>query len=162
MRKLLEHPKPGPENSMYYWRRYVGFFKVARNFIVISLGRYIPFLGLKRWLYRYGLGMRIGENVSLGLMMMPDVLFPELIEIGDNSVIGYNATILTHEFRVDTFKTGAVKIGRNVLIGANVTILAGIEIGDGAMIGAGAVVTKDIPPKVLAAGAPARVVKKLE
>ncbi|NYE57319.1 acyltransferase [Carboxydothermus ferrireducens] len=162
MRRLKEYPKPGPENSMYYWRSYVSFFKVAKNFIFISIGRYLPFLGLKRWLYRYGVGMKIGKNVSLGLMMMPDVLFPELIEIGDNTIIGYNATILTHEFRVESFKTGPVKIGRDVLIGANATILAGVEIGDGAMIGAGAVVTKDIPPGVLAVGVPARVVKKIE
>jgi len=162
MRKLQSYLKPGPLNSMQYWQSFVGFFKVAKNFIIIAFGRYLPFLGLKNWLYKTGLGMKLGKNVSLGLMMMPDVLFPELITIGDNTIVGYNATVLTHEFRVDTFKTGAVKIGRNVLIGANVTILAGVEIGDGAMIGAGSVVTKDIPPGVLAVGVPARVVKKLE
>jgi maltose O-acetyltransferase len=54
-----------------------------------------------------------------------------------------------------------VVIGQQVWIGANVTILPGVEIGDRAVIGAGAVVTKDIPPRSVAVGVPARIIKKL-
>lgn len=55
---------------------------------------------------------------------------------------------------------GPVNIGHNVWIGDNVIILSGVTIGHGAVIGAGAVVTKDIPPFCIAAGVPARIIKK--
>lgn len=53
-----------------------------------------------------------------------------------------------------------VVIGNDVWIGARVVIRRGVTIGDGAIIGAGSVVTRDIPPYAIAAGVPARVIKK--
>jgi len=47
-------------------------------------------------------------------------------------------------------------------IGANATILCGITIGEGAMVGAGSVVTKDVPPRVVVAGNPAKIIRFLE
>ncbi|MBR0384699.1 MAG: sugar O-acetyltransferase, partial [Eubacteriaceae bacterium] len=47
-------------------------------------------------------------------------------------------------------------------IGSNSTILSGVTIGDGAIVGAGAVVTKDIPAGLVAAGVPARVIRKIK
>ena len=41
-------------------------------------------------------------------------------------------------------------------------VVPGVKIGDGAIVGAGSVVTKDIPPGVIAAGAPARVIRKIQ
>ncbi|KKC38852.1 hexapeptide transferase [Devosia epidermidihirudinis] len=52
-----------------------------------------------------------------------------------------------------------VRIGAGADIGTNATILPGVTIGEGAIIGAGAVVTTDIPPYVIAAGVPARVLR---
>jgi acetyltransferase-like isoleucine patch superfamily enzyme len=45
-------------------------------------------------------------------------------------------------------------------IGSNATILAGVTIGEGALVGAGAVVTKDVPPGMVVAGNPAKVLRK--
>jgi len=53
-----------------------------------------------------------------------------------------------------------VTIGNGVWLGERVCVLKGVTIGDGAIVGAGAVVTKDIPPRCIAVGAPARVVKR--
>jgi virginiamycin A acetyltransferase len=55
---------------------------------------------------------------------------------------------------------GSIVIGNNVWIGDNVIILSGVQVGDGAVIGAGSIVTKDIPPYAIAAGNPAKVIKK--
>jgi acetyltransferase-like isoleucine patch superfamily enzyme len=54
-----------------------------------------------------------------------------------------------------------VRIERNVWIGAAAIILKGVRIGENSAIGAGSVVVRDVPPKCVAAGNPARVVKRL-
>ncbi|HAI21188.1 MAG TPA: acyltransferase [Clostridiales bacterium UBA8153] len=155
MRRIERHRVPAGVNPMYRWARIASPWRTTLNFAVISLGRILPFLGLKASLYRW-LGMRIGSQVGLGVMAMFDLLFPELISIGDFTVIGYNATILTHEFTTDEWRRGPVHIGSRVLIGANAIILAGVTIGDGATVGAGALVTRDVAPGAVVGGVPAR------
>lgn len=54
-----------------------------------------------------------------------------------------------------------IVIGSNVWLGAGVVVGPGVTIGDGAVVGAGSVVLADVPPRVLAAGAPCRVVRAL-
>jgi acetyltransferase-like isoleucine patch superfamily enzyme len=54
-----------------------------------------------------------------------------------------------------------VHIGADVWLGANVTVLPGVTIGDGAVVAAGAVVAKDVAPRTLVAGVPAREVRRL-
>jgi acetyltransferase-like isoleucine patch superfamily enzyme len=87
------------------------------------------------------------------------------IEIGEDTQIGPGSLITTtehdyhHELATE-FKR--IVIGRGVWIGANVTILPGVEIGDFAVVGAGSVVMKSIPPRCVALGVPARVVKRLD
>ncbi len=157
MRKYESFPSPGEKNSMRYSFRLVSLPRVAFHFIIITFCRYIPFFELKNLLYRLFLGMKVGRNVSVGLMAMFDVFFPQLISIGDNTIIGYNVTVLTHEFLVREYHKGPVEIGAGVLIGSNSTILPGVRIGDGAVVGAGSLVNRDIPPGALAAGVPARV-----
>lgn len=156
MRRVEKFPAPGAKNTMRYSFQIVGLPRAAFNFLVITLCRYLPFFGLKNFLYRR-LGVKIGKGAAVGLMAMFDIFFPGLISIGENSIIGYNATILTHEFLVREYHKGPVEIGSNVLIGSNTTILPGVCIGDGAVVGAGSLVNRDIPPGVLAAGVPARV-----
>ncbi len=156
MRRVEKFPAPGPKNTMRYSFQIVGLPRVAFNFLVITLCRYLPFFGLKNFLYRR-LGVKVGKGASVGLMAMFDIFFPGLISIGENSIIGYNATILTHEFLVREYHKGPVEIGSNVLIGSNATILPGVRIGDGSVVGAGSLVNRDIPPGVLAAGVPAKV-----
>jgi len=160
MRRLERFPSPGEKNSMQYCFRIVGLPKVSFNFLVLTLCRYLPWLGLKNWLYRRLLGMKIGRNVSVGLMAMFDVFFPELVSIGENSIIGYNATILTHEFLIHEYRKGRVDIGSNVVIGNSTVILPGVSIGDGAVVGACSLVNKDIPAGALAGGVPVKLIRR--
>jgi acetyltransferase-like isoleucine patch superfamily enzyme len=59
-------------------------------------------------------------------------------------------------------KKGNIVIGDNVWIASRATILKGVTIGEGAVIAAGSVVTKDVPPYCVAAGVPAKVIKRLK
>lgn len=156
MRRIKHYPARGASNSMRGCCRRAGYFRVVFNFFIIVLCRYLPSLRLKNFFYRL-VGIRVGRGVSVGLMAMMDIFYPQYITIGDNTVIGYNVTLLAHEFLVPEYRLGPVEIGANVMIGANSTVLPGVRIGDGAVIGAGSLVNRDIPPGVLACGVPARV-----
>lgn len=102
--------------------------------------------------------MKVGDQTSFALMVMLDVMFPEKISVGRNTVIGYNTTILAHEYLVKEYRLGEVKIGDEVMIGANTTILPGVTIGDGAIVSAGTLVHKDVPPGCFAGGNPMRII----
>ena len=90
------------------------------------------------------------------------------LTIGENVSIAHNVKIYTEGFDTKEFivngikktKKGNVTIGNNVLIGSNTYINPGITIGDNVFIGANSVVTHDIPSKSLAAGVPAKVIKR--
>jgi acetyltransferase-like isoleucine patch superfamily enzyme len=68
-----------------------------------------------------------------------------------------------HDFkqRDNHVKDKPIIIEENVWIGANAVILPGVKIGKNSIIGAGAIVTKDVPPNVVVAGNPAKIIKKL-
>lgn len=88
------------------------------------------------------------------------------ITIGDDVLIGHNCVIATLNHVMDPDRradmtAAPVRIADKVWIGANVTILQGVTIGEGAVIAAGAVVSKDVPPRAVAAGIPAKVIKTI-
>ncbi|MED4988757.1 acyltransferase [Parageobacillus toebii] len=157
MRRTTKYPVSGA-NSLWQIYKTVSFWKVLKNVIIIQIGRYTPFLAVKNWLYRTFLRMKIGEKTALAFMVMPDIMFPEKIQIGRNCIIGYNTTILAHEYLIDEYRLGDVIIGDEVMIGANSTVLPGVVIGDRAIVAAGTVVHKDVPAGAFVAGNPMRIV----
>ncbi|MEC3615982.1 heptaprenylglyceryl phosphate O-acetyltransferase [Bacillus stercoris] len=157
MRKTDRHPVSGA-NSLWHVYQTVPFVKVVKNFIVIQIARYTPFIGMKNWLYRTFLRMKVGKHTSFALMVMPDIMFPEKISVGTNTIIGYNTTILAHEYLIQEYRIGKVLIGDEVMIGANTTILPGVEIGDGAVVSAGTLVHKDVPDGAFVGGNPMRII----
>ena len=161
MRKTERFPVEG-SNSLWQMFKTVSFFKVAKNFLVIQIARYTPWLSMKNWLYRHLLKMTVGEKTAFALMVMVDLMFPERISVGDDSIIGYNTTLLTHEYLIDEYRLGDIQIGNQVMIGANSTILPGVTIGDRAVIAAGTVVTKDVEPGSFVGGNPMQVIKTKE
>jgi acetyltransferase-like isoleucine patch superfamily enzyme len=159
MRKTERYPVEGT-NSLWHVYKTVPFWKVVKNFLVIQLARYMPLLKVKNWLYRHFLHMEVGEQTSFALMVMLDIMFPEKISVGRNTVIGYNTTILAHEYLIKEYRLGEVKIGSEVMIGANSTILPGITIGDGAVVSAGTLVNKDVPPGAFVGGNPMVLIRE--
>ena len=94
------------------------------------------------------------------------------VEIGEKCAIAAGVRIYSQSNQYDfdqdlpvieqPIKFAPVKIGNDVWIGANAVILPGVTIGDHSVIGAGAVVTRSIPPKSVAVGVPASVIKQRE
>ncbi|WP_127583194.1 acyltransferase [Paenibacillus koleovorans] len=159
MRNTERFPVEGP-NALWQMYKTVSRFKAVRNFVFIQIARYCPSLPVKNWIYRRVLGMKVGNHTSFALMVMVDVFFPEKIHVGDNSIIGYNATLLTHEYLIKEYRLGEIRIGSHVMIGANVTVLPGVTIGDHAVVGAGSVVHKDVAPGSFVAGNPLQVIRE--
>ena len=157
MRKTDRHPVSGA-NSLWHVYQTVPFLKVMKNFIIIQIARYTPFLSVKNWLYRTFLKMKVGKQTSFALMVMPDIMFPEKITVGKNSIIGYNTPILAPEYLIHEYRTGFVTIGDEVMIGANTTILPGVTIGNGAVVSAGTLVHKDVPAGAFVGGNPMKLI----
>ena len=90
------------------------------------------------------------------------------VSIGTFSIIGEFASIrdanhgmtIGQPMRVQPHTSDPISIGKDVWIGRGSCILPGVTIGDGAIIGANSVVTRNVPPRTLVAGAPARVLRE--
>ncbi len=112
----------------------------------------------------FGRNIKLGRNVFIN----SGCCFQDQggIELGDGCMIGHQVVIATlnHDLmpeRRASMIPAKVTLGRNVWVGAHATILPGVTIGDNSVVAAGAVVTKDVPANCVAAGVPARVVKRL-
>lgn len=152
---ITKHNTSDNGNSLSgWWRTVRNPLRIAFNYVIVWLIRLSPSLMAKRWLLRR-LGATIGPRVAFGLEATPDVFFPELITIERESIVGYDATILCHEFLQDEYRTGEVKIREQAMIGAGAIILPGVEVGENAQVAANSLVTRDVPPNVTVAGVPA-------
>ena len=117
----------------------------------------------------YGKNIRVGKNFFANYNLT--ILDVAPITFGDRVIIGPNVTLCAaahpihpqSRFYIDRFPALAapITIGDDVWIGAHVTILSGVTIGSGSVIGAGSVVTGDVPPGVVAAGTPCRVLREI-
>jgi acetyltransferase-like isoleucine patch superfamily enzyme len=154
--RLRIYPSPGPHSALWYFAQLTGGYpRVARNAAIIQLARYTPVLPLKNALYRR-LGMRVAPHAAVGLMVMFDIFFPQDISLGEDCVIGYNSTILCHEFTRSEWRRGPVLIEHDVTIGANCTVLPGVIIGAGATVSAMSLVNRDVPAGAFVGGVPIR------
>lgn len=114
--------------------------------------------------------IRIGGGTFLNLDVM--IAAERLVEIGEHCMAANGCLITDGNHRFDDpekpvpwqgFTTkGPTIIGDNVWLGANVVVTSGVTIGRRSVIGSNSVVTGDIPPFSIAAGAPARVLKTIE
>lgn len=110
----------------------------------------------------FGDNIRINRGVTLTSYTQ--------IHIGSFTIIGEFASLRDANHGMETgtpmrlqpHTSAPIRIGNDVWIGRGSCILPGITIGDGAVIGANSVVTRDIPPYAIAAGAPARFLRQRE
>ena len=108
-------------------------------------------------------------EIGAGSIITAGCILTTQITLGRHSIVNLSCTI-GHDVIVGDFCTlapmvavsGNVNFGEGVEVGTGVAIIQGLTMGDGSFVGAGAVVTKSIPPNVLAVGCPARQAKALE
>jgi acetyltransferase-like isoleucine patch superfamily enzyme len=132
--------------------------RVAVNYVAVWLIRVSPSLRAKNWLLRR-LGATVDAGVAIGLEATPDVFWPELVTLETDAIVGYDATLLCHEFLQDEYRTGEVVIGERATIGAGAVVLPGVEVGADATVAANSLVVEDVPPDTTVAGVPARPVE---
>ncbi|MFC6726106.1 acyltransferase [Halobium palmae] len=159
--RTTRHPTPGPRNSLHGWPRHRSPLVVAYNYALVWLLRVSPSLRLKRLLLST-LGVDVGEGVSWGLEATPDVFWPNDITLGDDVLIGYDATLLCHEFLQDEYRTGEVVLDDRAMVGAGAIILPGVHVGADAQIAANSLVVDDDPAGATVAGVPAEIVSDSE
>jgi acetyltransferase-like isoleucine patch superfamily enzyme len=114
--------------------------------------------------------VRIGAGTFLNVAVM--VAAHELVEIGDHCMFANGCFVTDASHRFDDpdrpvpwqgfTSKGPTRVGHNVWCGANVVITSGVTVGERCVIGANSVVTGDLPPRSIAAGAPARVIREVE
>ena len=105
----------------------------------------------------------IGKNVVLGknCNIQAHVTISNGCILGNNVFIAPNSSLLNDKYPKSTFMTPPI-VKDDVAIGGGVTILPDVTIDEKAVIGGGSVVTKNVPPRTVLAGVPARVVMPLE
>ncbi|TMM02794.1 MAG: acyltransferase [Actinobacteria bacterium] len=112
--------------------------------------------------------VRIGGGTFLNIGVM--VAAQHLVEIGDHCMFANGCFVTDANHRFDQLdkpvtwqgftSKGPTRVGDNVWCGANVVITSGVTVGERCVIGANSVVTGDLPPFSIAAGVPARVLRR--
>lgn len=113
-----------------------------------------------------GATLRIGARslVNFGT----SIVALDRVTIGQRCLIGTHCTIMDTAFhhidpdrRLEAPTAQPITIGDNVWLGSRVVVFPGVTIGDDSVVGIGSIVTSDIPPRSLAVGVPARVIRSL-
>jgi acetyltransferase-like isoleucine patch superfamily enzyme len=107
-------------------------------------------------------GAKIHKTAYLSSQVYIDPLFPSLLTVEENAILGLGTRIALHEQTGERFRAGRVRICRGATIGAFSQIASGVTIGEYARVGFGSVVLRDVPPYAIAIGNPARVVSRID
>ncbi|WP_409305252.1 2,3,4,5-tetrahydropyridine-2,6-dicarboxylate N-acetyltransferase [Peribacillus sp. SCS-155] len=106
-----------------------------------------------------GASINIGAVIGEGTMIDMNAVLGGRATVGKNCHIGAGAVLAGV---IEPPSAKPVIVEDNVLVGANAVVLEGVTIGEGSVVAAGAIVTKDVPPYSVVAGAPARVIKEID
>ncbi len=147
----------------------LGLLRAGMNRTFHAVIRNLPMPATTRAALHRLRGVKVGQNVFIGAEVFIDDAEPASVVIEDDVVILIRSTLLGHAYYPQRFQKylgessgrHGITIRRGAYLGANVTVLPGVEIGEHSMVAAGAVVTRDVPPRTLVAGVPARVIREL-
>jgi acetyltransferase-like isoleucine patch superfamily enzyme len=144
--------------------------------VLRGLANFFPYERLRQLCFRLT-SVKIGDDVyfSVGIIVVDDYQSGEvLLEIGNRAALSPGIIFIAHSaprkasrlrnipyVRDNLIKRAKIVVEDDAWIGARAVILPGVRIGQGAIVGSGSVVTTDVPPFTIVAGAPARVIRKL-
>ena len=143
--------------------------KFLRSWILHSLAYSSPLSNFSVKMQR-ARGVKIGKNCHMNPYVLIDLIYPKMIEIGNNVTLGSHSMIFAHSNpSANLFlkqgdyprKVSKVVIKSGAVINPGVIIIAGVTVGENSIISPRSVVTQDIPDYCIAVGNPARVVKKI-
>ena len=119
--------------------------------------------------------VEIQKNVTVGrnCKIQSHSFICEGVTIEDEAFVGHGVMFINDRYPRSATDSGALQteadwkvvpttIKKGASIGSNATILCGVTVGEGAIVGAGSVVTKDVPPRTIVAGNPAKVIRKIK
>ena len=141
------------DNFFTYWKLYTVIYEFGR-------GALLPFTTVfSKPLIAILFGAKIGQDVALGGHLVD----PQLINIGNKTIIGQNSVITAHTINSGSIILKPVFIGSKVTVGVHSVIMSGVKVGEGAIITAGSVVPPNtrIPAYELWGGIPIKKIKKL-
>ena len=116
-------------------------------------------------------GVKIGKHCHFCPYVQIDLIYPSLVEIGDNVTIGANVMIFAHANPTANLflkkgpyprKVDRVIIKKGAVLNPGSIITAGVTIGENSIVSVGSVVTQSVPDYCVVVGNPARVVKTIE
>ncbi|CAA6819726.1 MAG: Hexapeptide repeat of succinyl-transferase [uncultured Thiotrichaceae bacterium] len=114
------------------------------------------------WYLRKFYGMKLAPDVRVSLKARIDKTNPQAIEVGPETLIAFDAIILSHDFSTGRHSgddAPGIRIGSRCFIGCASIIMPGVTIGDQCIVASGSVVTKDVPAHSIVAGNPAKVIR---
>jgi acetyltransferase-like isoleucine patch superfamily enzyme len=124
---------------------------------------------------RIGAFVEIQKNAHVGAncKISSHTFICEGVTIEDNVFVGHNVAFVNDTYPRAANTDGTLQteadwkveytvVKKGASIGSGSTILANLSIGEGAIVGAGSVVTKDVPPRTIVAGNPAKVLRRLD
>ncbi len=128
----------------------------VKNRILQMLLRSAPgATSLRVWLNRWR-GVKIGQGCWIGHDALIETSHPHLVTIGDNAAIGIRATIIAH-----FHEQGGVVIEDGATVGPGAIVMPNVVIGRESIVTAGSVVTKNVPPRTMVQGNPARPIAQI-
>jgi hypothetical protein len=122
---------------------------------LVMAANLLPFSSLRVPLYRLA-GVRIGRGAFVSPHVVIDPLYPQLIRIGEDALLGMGCRLMTHEYTATRYRLGRVRVGKGSVVGAFSTVRSGVHIGDRATVGMHSFVNGDVPDGATVAGVPAR------
>jgi acetyltransferase-like isoleucine patch superfamily enzyme len=147
----------------------------------VELGKNVRFAGFAN-LYGCQIGddcfigpfveIQVGARLGRAVKVQSHSFICTGVDIGDEVFVGHGVMFINDRLPRSTGDDGRLKtasdwtceptvVGRRASLGSNCTIMCGLTIGEDALVGAGSVVTKDVPPRAVVAGNPAKVIRYL-
>jgi len=116
-------------------------------------------------------GVKIGKNCHLNPYSFIDLIYPELVTLGDNVTLGSYSMLFAHSNPTANLflkegeyprKVAEIRIKSGAVVNPGAIITSGVTVGENSIISPGSVVSHDVPDYCVVVGNPARVVKKID